>query len=73
LFRTEELRESERRMDLAASAADLGLWVWDIARDEMWTTDKRRELFGFTKTEPLDFAHFVGRLCQEHLEQYARR
>jgi hypothetical protein len=40
MFRTEELRESERRMDLAASAVDLGLWGWDIARDEIWTTDK---------------------------------
>ena len=49
-------------MDLAASAADLGLWVWDIARDEIWTTDKGRELFGFAKAEPLDFARFAGRL-----------
>jgi signal transduction histidine kinase len=37
---SEELRESERRMDLAASAAELGLWVWDMERDEIWTTDK---------------------------------
>ena len=59
---SEELRESERRMDLAASAADLGLWVWDIARDEIWTTDKGRDLFGFAKAEPLDFARFAGRL-----------
>ena len=59
---SEELRESERRMDLAANAADLALWVWDIARDEIWTTDKGRDLFGFAKAEPQDFAHFAERL-----------
>ena len=30
---SEELRESVQRMDLVASAADLGLWVRDIERD----------------------------------------
>ena len=59
---SEDLRESEQRMDLAANAADLGLWVWDIARDEIWTTDKGRDFFGFAKAEPQDFAHFAGRL-----------
>lgn len=42
-----ELRESEERMSLAALSAELGLWVWDIERDAIWTTDKGRELFGF--------------------------
>jgi two-component system sensor kinase FixL len=49
-------------MDLAANAADLGLWVWDIARDEIWTTDKGSDLFGFAKAGPRNFAHFAERL-----------
>jgi two-component system, LuxR family, sensor kinase FixL len=65
---SEELRESEQRMDLAASAADLGLWVWDIARDEIWTTDKGRELFGFAAGERLDFTRWVGTLHPEDRE-----
>jgi hypothetical protein len=55
-------------MDLAASAADLGLWVWEIERDEIWTTDKGRELFGFAKKEPLDFTRFAGRLHPDDRE-----
>jgi PAS domain S-box-containing protein len=34
------LRESEARTNLAANAAGLRLWEWNMARDEMWATDK---------------------------------
>jgi len=33
------LRESQERIRLAATAADLGLWEWDIVRDEIWFTN----------------------------------
>jgi two-component system, LuxR family, sensor kinase FixL len=49
-----DLRETEQRMELAASAADLGMWVWDIERNEVWITDRRRVLFGFAPSEQLD-------------------
>jgi len=58
----QELRESEQRMDLAASAAQLGLWAWDMRRDEIWATDKARELLGFTPFERLDFNRFLNSL-----------
>src|SRR6516164_4816072 len=35
------LRESEQHMGLAASAAELAMWMWDITRDELWTTGQR--------------------------------
>lgn len=60
-----DLRESKQSMDLMASAGDLGVWVWDIVRDEIQTTDRARELFGFTKTEPLNYARFSSRLHPE--------
>ena len=65
---SEELRESERRMDLAASAAELGLWVWDMERDEIGTTDKGHELFGLAKTEPLNFSRIIQRLHPDDRE-----
>ena len=37
-----DLRDTEERMELAASAAKLGMWMWDILRDEIWITDKGR-------------------------------
>ena len=38
------LRESEERMSLAADAANLGIWILDLVGDEIWATDKWREL-----------------------------
>jgi len=56
------LRESEARMSLAAEAADLVPWTWDISRDEVWITERGRELFGFPKAEPLSFSRFLEAL-----------
>jgi PAS domain S-box-containing protein len=56
------LRESEARMSLAAEAADLVPWTWDILRDEVWITERGRELFGFPRAEPLSFSRFLEAL-----------
>ncbi len=42
----ESLRESEERMSLAAEAANVGIWVWDVVRDKIWMTDNGRALLG---------------------------
>src|SRR6266436_7806370 len=49
------LRESEARMSLAADAANLGLWLWNIRDDKLWVTEKWRTLFGFAESEPVRF------------------
>src|SRR5437870_8013375 len=49
------LRESEARINLAANAANLGLWLWNIPGDELWVTEKWRKLFGFADSEPMKF------------------
>jgi PAS domain S-box-containing protein len=56
------LRESEQRMSLAADAANLGIWIRDFVGDEIWATEKWRELFGFEKSERLDMQCFLQRL-----------
>ena len=63
-----DLRETEQRMELAASAAKLGMWMWDIARNEIWITDKGRALFGFAPSEKLDFDRFRSALHPEDRE-----
>jgi two-component system, LuxR family, sensor kinase FixL len=59
------LRESEQHMGLAASAAELAMWMWDIPRDEVWTTDKGRALFGFTQSGKINFDRFLNVLHPE--------
>jgi PAS domain S-box-containing protein len=56
----EALRESEANMSLAANAANLGLWVWNVpSGDERWVTEKWRQLFGFADSEPVTFDRFL--------------
>jgi PAS domain S-box-containing protein len=59
------LRESEERMSLAAEAANLGMWVWDVVSDEVWMTDKGRALFGFAPDTRLDQAALIARVHPE--------
>jgi len=63
-----DLIESEERLSLAAEAAHLGLWVWDIKSDEIWFTPQGRQLFGFTATEPMDLNRFLQALHPEDRE-----
>ena len=63
-----DLREANQRMELAASAAELGMWMWDIVRDEIWITDKGRTLFGLAPSEKLDFNRFRNMLHPEDRE-----
>jgi PAS domain S-box-containing protein len=53
------LGESEARINLVANAANLGLWLWNIPGDELWVTEKWRELFGFADSEPVTFARLL--------------
>jgi two-component system, LuxR family, sensor kinase FixL len=60
-----DLRETQQRMELAANAAELGMWIWDIVGDQVWITDKGRSLFGFATSEKLDFDRFRNRIHPE--------
>jgi two-component system sensor kinase FixL len=43
-----DLRESERRLDMAASAAGAGLWAWDAATGRVWATARARTTMGLS-------------------------
>jgi two-component system sensor kinase FixL len=51
-----DLRESERRLDLAASAAGAGLWAWDAATGRVWATERARTTMGFEPDSDIDLA-----------------
>jgi two-component system, LuxR family, sensor kinase FixL len=60
-----ELRESEQRMNLAVDAADFGIWIRDLRRNEIWASDKWREFFGFSPSEQLQIENVLQRLHTE--------
>jgi len=63
-----ELEVSEKRLNLAADSANLGMWEWDIVHDEIWITDKGRAILGFDSSEKLDFVRFRSRLHPDDRE-----
>lgn len=67
-----ELCESERRIDLASDAAGLGLWVWEVSRDEIWATSHCRAIFGFDADERITFVDFLARVHPQDREAAER-
>jgi len=65
---SEQLREGERRMALAAESARMGLWIRDLERDEIWATDRWRALLGFEKSERLEVDSILQRLHPDDRE-----
>jgi two-component system, LuxR family, sensor kinase FixL len=66
------LRESEARVSLALDAGDFGLWIWDLARNEIWASEKWRELFAFAPSERLEFSAILERLHPDDREGLER-
>jgi len=63
-----ELSESQERMKLATSAGNLGMWEWDIARDEIWVTETIRRRVGLGATERVTLGRFLQSLHPEDRE-----
>jgi len=67
-----DLLESQQRMRLAATAADLSLWDWDLIRDEIWTTEKGRERAGIGASERINFARYLQSVHPDDRERTQR-
>jgi PAS domain S-box-containing protein len=64
-----DLSESREGMSLAANAANLGFWMWDVARDEVWVTTEGRSFFGWDKSERIDLTRFLNQIHPEDRER----
>lgn len=67
-----ELRNYTQRMRLAASAAGLRLWEWDIVQDEIWTMDKDCQINSITAQRNSNFDNFLNSLHDEDRERVRR-
>lgn len=54
-----QLRDSERRMELASAAVGLGMWTWDLSDGKGWASERARSLLGFMKSEQFTEARFM--------------
>jgi PAS domain S-box-containing protein len=65
LAQQKALHEFEERVALAAEAAHLGVWELNTETNELWVSDKARELFQFDRNEPVAFEEFQNRVHPE--------
>jgi len=56
-----ELEISEKRLNLAADSANLGMWEWDLAKDEIWVTPTRRAQLGCPVSGRVTFEDLLSR------------
>jgi len=56
------LCESENRLTLAATAGDLGLWLWNLRSNSLWATERAKTMFGFAPESELTYEMFYARV-----------
>jgi PAS domain S-box-containing protein len=56
-----ELEISEKRFNLAADSANLGIWEWDLEKDEIWVTPTRRAQLGLPTSGKITFEDLISR------------
>jgi PAS domain S-box-containing protein len=63
-----ELRENAESMSLAASAAQLAFWRWDIPHDAIWVSPDGRGLYGTAPGETINLHRFLDTLHPDDRE-----
>jgi PAS domain S-box-containing protein len=58
---TRELELSEKRFNLAADSGNLGMWEWDLEKDEIWVTPTRRAQLGLSASGKITFEELISR------------
>jgi two-component system, LuxR family, sensor kinase FixL len=67
-----ELRESEQRMSLAADAAGVGVWTWNLASNQVWGSEKWLRLFGFSPGDAVGYDEVMERIHPDDRETVSR-
>jgi PAS domain S-box-containing protein len=65
LQKEQELHKSEERVTLAAEAAHLGVWEWDITTNKIWMSDQARKLFQFEPEAEITHSMLTDRVHPE--------
>jgi PAS domain S-box-containing protein len=68
---SDDLRESEARMTLAAEAAGFGIWMWTLATNQVWGSEQWLRLFGFEPGEAVTFEKLTQRIHPDDRERVA--
>lgn len=65
-----KLQQATERLELAQSAAGIGIWDWDLLTDEAFVNDQWRVIFGVAADIDLSYDVFVSRLHPEDRDDF---
>jgi len=71
-----ELHESEERLQLAADAAEIGMWMLDVESGRFWATEGARQIFGYKPDTEITMERFLESVhasCREPVSEAVRR
>jgi two-component system, LuxR family, sensor kinase FixL len=68
----EALRERDLQAALAARAANLGYWSWDVASGAFWMNDRAKEVRGLGAYERIDYERFLESVHPDDREEFRR-
>ena len=72
LHAQDEARRSQKRLQLALDAAQMGTWEWQIATDQSHWSEKSKEIFGVDGMHPeLTLDHFLQLVRPEDRDEVA--
>ena len=66
---THELELNQKRLNLAADSANLGMWEWDLKTDEIWVCPTRRAELGFPPSGRITSRDLISRWHPDDREQ----
>jgi formate hydrogenlyase transcriptional activator len=61
----EALLETQEEIRLAVESAGLGLWTWNLNRNEIWASERTYSLLGQQLGDPLTYERFLGAVHSE--------
>ncbi len=70
------LRESEERLQLAAEAAEVGMWMLDVEVGRFWATERARQIFGYAAETDITMERFLESVhtsCREPVTEAVRQ
>jgi PAS domain S-box-containing protein len=66
------LRDSEARLNLAATSADARVWELEVSTGRIWTTNRGRDFYGLAPGEEFTFERFLSLVHPEDRERIRR-
>lgn len=64
------LRQTSERLELAQSAALIGIWDWDLLTGEAFVNDQWRSIYGISASKAVSYEEFLARLHPADRESF---